>query len=148
VRRRFEEYLRALWAQWAQAHALSFPEQVVELFGRFCDDTVSLDAKTGRLPRFQTIRTQPVEPSGGRVYLIADGQGKRWCASVQSGPVDESAIAQFEAFCRDQSPKPSRKVVVLNTNMDETARLLAKAANMWVWEAEALGVLRELYGGA
>src|SRR3989338_6170643 len=51
-RQRFEKHLRALWTHWMQTHQLSFPEQVVELFGRFADDTVSLDSKTGRLPKF------------------------------------------------------------------------------------------------
>jgi hypothetical protein len=145
VRQRFEQDLRSLWARWVQAQQLSFSEQVVRLFGRFCDDTVLLDAKTGRLPKFDAIRTHRPAADRGEVYLVADGQGRRWCAAVETEPADENAVAGFEAFCRTQTPKPSRKIVVLKSGMDQNARLLAKSANMWVWEAEALNVLQNLY---
>jgi hypothetical protein len=149
-RQGFEHYVRSLWSHWLQGRQLSFPQRVLELFGRFCDDTVSLDSKTGRLPRFDAII--PHRPdgtpdgTGEDIYLIAEGQGKRWCAAVRSEPVDENAIARFDAFCRAQTPKPSRKVVILQSGMDENARLLAKAANMWVWHPADLRLLMELYG--
>jgi hypothetical protein len=147
IRERFEQALRSLWTHWMQAHELSFSERVVELFSKFHEETVSLDSKTGRLPTFETITAQhPDNRPGSEVYLIADGQGKRWCATVQAGPVDENAITRFDAFCRTQTPKPSRKVVVMQSGMDQNTRLLAKAANMWVWEPEDLNVLLELYG--
>ncbi|MBI2104628.1 MAG: ATP-binding protein [Candidatus Omnitrophica bacterium] len=146
IRQRFEHHLRALWTRWMQAHQLSFPERIVELFGRFADDTVSLDSKTGRLPKFDAIQTVRPDDAGSDVYLIADGQGKRWCAAVRSEPADERAIASFETFCHAQTPKPSRKVVVMKAGMDQHIRLLAKAANMWVWEPAELHLLMELYG--
>ncbi len=145
-RQRFEQGVRSLWTQWMHAHQLSFPEQVVSLFTKFCDETVSLDSKTGRLPKFDTINTQRVDPLGTGAYLIAQGEGKRWCATVQEGPVDENVITKFDAFCRSQTPKPSRKVVITKSHMDQNARLLAKAANMWVWEPEELNALMGLYG--
>src|SRR6185295_20018281 len=46
LRRRFDQHLQQLWDQWIQANQLTFPERVVELFGRFRDDTVSLDSRT------------------------------------------------------------------------------------------------------
>ena len=146
LRERFERHLRSLWTHWIEAHHLSLPERVVELFGKFRDDTVSLDAKTGRLPKFDTIRTHRPEATGAEVYVIADGQGKRWCATVQAGPADEHAIASFDTFCRTQTPRPSRKVVIMKSAMDQNARLVAKAANMWVWSAADLNLLMELYG--
>ncbi|MBI3321815.1 MAG: hypothetical protein HYZ91_06075, partial [Candidatus Omnitrophica bacterium] len=115
VRARFEQSLRSLWTQWTHAQQLSFSEQVVRLFTAFCDDTVVLDSKTGRLPKFETINTHRPHVAGVEAYLIADGQGKRWCATVQAEPIDENAIASFEAFCRAQTPKPSRKVVIVKS---------------------------------
>lgn len=146
VRERFETYLRALWTRWMQARQRSFPEQVVELFGKFEDDTVSLDAKTGRLPKFDTIATRRVEDSRADAYLIAEGgEGRRWCATVQEQAVTEQDITRFDAFCRTQTPKPSRKVVITKTTVDPNVKLLAKAVNMWVWETDALNALTHLY---
>ncbi len=141
-----EQHLRMLWSRWMQATHLSFAEQVVALLTKFCDDTVSLDSKTGRLPRFEAIRTQPPVSPGSDAYLIADGPGRRWCATVHSEPADEYAIASFDAFCHAQSPKPSRKVVIVKSGMDDNARLLAKATNMWVWQLDDLKTLHSLYG--
>ncbi|PIQ84547.1 MAG: hypothetical protein COV75_01895 [Candidatus Omnitrophica bacterium CG11_big_fil_rev_8_21_14_0_20_63_9] len=145
LRERLEAYLRGLWARWQQSDQLSFAEQVVGLFGRFCEDTILLDAKTGRLPKFDTIHTQPADHSPSATYVVADSPGRRWCAAVQEGAVDESAIAQFESFCRTQTPRPSRKVVVTNTELDPTTRVMAKAASMWVWQADDINLLMELY---
>lgn len=146
LRRRFDQHVQGLWDQWMQANQLTFSEQVVRLFGRFQDDTVSLDSKTGRLPAFDAVNTHPGDPAQGGMYVVADAQGKRWCATVQEQAVGETVIAQFEAFCRTQAPKPTRKVVIMNSSMDPNARLLAKAANMWVWEAAEIKRLLELYG--
>ncbi|MBI2495779.1 MAG: ATP-binding protein [Candidatus Omnitrophica bacterium] len=146
-RQQFERYLRELWTHWMHTHQLSFSEQVVGLFAKFADETVSLDSKTGRLPKFQTIRTQrPESAAGTEAYLVAGGAGKHWCASVQEGPLDENAIGRFDAFCRRQTPKPSRKVVITKSMLDQNARLLAKAANMWVWGSDDLSTLMGLYG--
>jgi hypothetical protein len=143
VRQRFDEYLRSLWRHWSQTQQRSLSEQVADLLAHFSDETVSLDQKTGRLPRFQAV--QALSASPGSAYLVAEGRGKRWCCSVSEIPVTEQGIASFEAFCRQQTPKPSRKVVVAKAGLDENATLIAKAANMWVWGAGELGVLMELY---
>ena len=147
VRQSFETHLRELWNRWIQAQQLSFSKQVEELFAKFSDETVSLDSKTGRLPKFQTVRIQPAQspaaPSG--VYLVADGPGRRWCASIQEDVVDENAVTGFEAFCRSQTPKPARKVLVTKTGLDQDVKVLAKTSSMWVWEAEELQTLLRLY---
>lgn len=142
LRQRFEQHLRTLWDQWLQTHQLSLPERVVNLFAKFGEETVTLDSKTGRLPKFEAITTHQ---AGGGAYVIADGQGRRWCASVSDGPVDENAISRFETFCRQQAPKPSRKVVISTGVMEQNARLLAKTVSMWVWQADDLRRLQELY---
>ncbi|MBI4343170.1 MAG: ATP-binding protein [Candidatus Omnitrophica bacterium] len=145
VRQRVEQAVRDLWTEWTHAQTRSLSEQVVRLFNRFADDTVALDSKTGRLPKFESISThEPVGP-GAESYLIADGPGRRWCATVQLDPVDENAIAAFDAFCRTQIPRPSRKVVIMKSSIDQNARVVAKAADMWVWSPEDLKVLMELY---
>ena len=145
TRRRVEDNLRARWADWMRTTQLSFPDQVTALFGKFSDDTVSLDCKTGRLPKFQSISAHVPGPASDAVYLIAEGQGRRWCASVHAAPVAEASITEFDAFCRAQSPRPSRKVIVGKAGLEENARLLAKAANMWVWEGQDLHALMGLY---
>lgn len=145
VRRQMEAHLRALWLRWVEQRRLSFPEQVAALFARFHDEMVALDAKTGRLPRFDRIAALPPPSPAAGTYLVADGAGKRWCATIQETAVDEQAIASFEAFCRSQAPKPSRKVIITKSGLDEHARVLAKTADMWVWQAEELELLAGLY---
>jgi hypothetical protein len=147
LRDRLSQTLRGLWGQWTQTHQLSLASRVAQLLTQFDDDTVSLDAKTGRLPRFAQIQPMPPVPAPGQgAYLVAEGEGKRWCLTVHERSVDEQAITQFDAFCRQQQPRPSRKVLVARIPLDEHMRMLAKAANMWVWEPQDLRFLTELYG--
>jgi hypothetical protein len=146
MRQSFERYLQSLWMQWQQFDRLSFPEQVASLFHQFSEETVSLDSRTGRLPQFDQITTQPVEATQRDAYLVADSAGRRWCASLNDGVVNEQIIATFEAFCKTQHPKPSRKLLITKTSLGEHVRVLAKTANMWVWESQDLNLLARLYG--
>jgi hypothetical protein len=59
--------------------------------------------------------------------------------------VSEQAVGRFEAFCRDQHPRPARKALITRGELDEAVRVLAKARSMWVWEPEELQILSELY---
>ncbi len=145
VRARFSAFLSSFWKQWMEQRELSFADQVALLFGRFQDDILLLDSKTGRLPRFRTIRMHTAGAPFG-VYLLAEADGKSWCAAVMDARVDENAVSRFDAFCRAQTPRPSRKVVVPRLGMEVNARLLAKAVNMWVWESQDWDVLLTLYG--
>lgn len=145
ARRRFEQYVLCVWRQWAELQQRSLTDHVASLFAQFADETVSLDQKTGRLPRFQRIESR-ADAQGAGAYLVAEGGGKRWCCSVAEGPVTEERIGTFEAFCRSQQPRPSRKVLVASAGLDENAKVLAKAANMWVWGTAELELLTTLYG--
>ena len=144
IRRRLDGYLDFIWRQHLTRAQLSFAEQITELFSHFCDDTVSLDSKTGRLPHFEQIQALP-QPSNTGTYLLADGEGKRWCVAIKEGCLDEQAVSQFDAFCKTQQPKPSRKLVVTDSTVSDAAKVAAKTANMWVWETHELKLLDVLY---
>ena len=146
VRERFAQGLSALWARWRHERQLSVSQQVAAWLSRFNDEVVSLDSKSGHLPKFETITAHAPDTTDGPAYLIASGEGARWCVTVHDGPVDEGLLATFDRFCRIQPVKPSRKVVVTTMALDEQARVLAKAAKMWVWDPAALRLLRDVYG--
>lgn len=141
----FQQALQAVWVQWLEATHQPLSERVSRLLLQFRNETVSLDHKTGRLPSFETLA--PQRPGRrGETYIVADGAERRWCCLVHEGTLDESDIAAFEVFCRSQSPRPSRKIVVSKTGLELNAKLLAKEANMWVWEPGDANLLFLLYG--
>lgn len=144
IRQKLEAYLELLWRRYLARNRSTFTEHITDLFSRFCDDTVSLDSKTGRLPRFEQIKALP-QPANADTYLVAEGEGKRWCVAIKEGPMDEQAVAQFDVFCKTQQPKPSRKLVVTSAAMADNVKVAAKTANMWVWEAGELKLLEALY---
>ena len=136
--------LVATWAAWLKSMQLPLAERISGLLGQFHNETVSLDHKTGRLPIFRSMtRTAPSEV--GQTYIMADGEEHRWCCLVHEGRLEEAAVHAFQTFCRAQSPKPSRKVVVARDGVDLNAKLLAKEANMWVWEPDDVRLLALLY---
>jgi len=154
----FERVLQAVWTQQLEAGQGPLVDRIGQLLARFRNETVSLDHKTGRLPAFEHIERHRVERGG--TYLLAEGAGpgppgrpqagagRRWCCLVHEGGLDEAGVAAFEDFCRRQRPRPSRKIVVARTGLDLNAKLLAKAANMWVWEPEDVHLLGRLYAQA
>lgn len=138
-----QRYLQQLWLRWLTTRQVPLWQQMQSLFAKFSDDTVCLDSKTGKLPNFTHV--QPVDAPPKAKYLVAEGGGRRWVAAVQERAVDERLIAEFDSFCRSQTPKPSRKILITKTALDDHARVIAKTANMWVWQAEELELLTRLY---
>ena len=145
LRRRFEAFLTAVWSEWIEAEQVPFVDQIVRLFGRFSDETIVLDGKTGRLPRFSRVHAETMDDQVG--YLLAEGDGKSWCAAVVEKKIDEATVGCFDAFCRMRKSKPARKVLIARRGVEPNALLLAKAVNMWVWENRELSVVMSLYGG-
>ncbi|MBI2885400.1 MAG: ATP-binding protein [Candidatus Omnitrophica bacterium] len=141
----FVEAFRAMWTGWHEVAHTPLVERVGELFGKFRNETVLLDQKIGRLPAFGAFSTHRPHKQGG-AYLIATGEERRWCCLIHEGQLDETAIANFERFCRTQAPRPLRKVVIAKGGLDLNAKLLAKEANMWVWEPDEMNLLFRLYG--
>jgi len=141
----FDHTMKAIWGGWLQATTQPLAERVGRLFAKFQNETISLDHKTGRLPSFQAMNLQRPLLSG-QTYLVADGEGRRWCCLVHEGLLEEPHIAAFEQFCRTQSPRPSRKVVMAKQGLELNAKLLAKESNMWVWELTDMNLLFQLYG--
>jgi hypothetical protein len=146
VRERFAQGLHTLWAQWRYERELTVSQQVAAWLSRFNDEVVSLDSKLGHLPKFDTITAHASDAIDGSAYLVAAGDGARWCVTVHDGPVEEGWLATFDRFCRMQPVKPARKVIVTTAGLDEQARVLAKAAKMWVWDPADLRRLRDVYG--
>lgn len=142
---RFRALLQDLWTDWCFASTQPLAERVTQLLTQFRNETVSLDHKTARLPSFQQLRAEPSKRMEA-TYLVADGEGRRWCCLVHEGILHEVDIAAFEAYCRKQIPRPARKVVVAKDGLDVAATLLAKAANMWVWRPDDMALLSTLYG--
>ena len=140
-----EQALRKRWADWMTATEQPFAQRVGRLMKQFRNETVSLDSKTGRLPLFHELVLTPV-PEAPMTYVVAEGEERRWCCLVHEGVLQEHHVAEFERFCRTQAPKPSRKVVVAREGLELNAKLLAKNANMWVWEPADLNLLCLLYG--
>ncbi len=140
-----EQALKKRWADWAAAMEEPFAQRIGRLMKQFRNETVSLDSKPGRMPVFQELALNPAAESPV-TYVVADGEERRWCCLVHEGLLQEQHVAEFEQFCKTQAPKPSRKVVVAKEGLELNAKLLAKNANMWVWEPTDLNLLCLLYG--
>lgn len=145
ARATFHQTVLSTWTQWLAVAGQPLAARLEQLFAQFRNETVSLDHKTGRLPAFYQMNRQPAVRSD-ETYLVAEGEERRWCCLIHEGKLDEAEIAAFDQFCRVQSPRPSRKIVVARDGMELNAKLLAKEANMWVWEPEDVNLLFLLYG--
>lgn len=145
ARAAFHQAVWSTWTQWLAVSGQPLAARVEQLFAQFRNETVSLDYKTGRLPVFSQMNRQPARRAD-ETYLVAEGEERRWCCLIHEGKLDEAEIASFEQFCRSQLPRPSRKIVVARNGMELNAKLLAKEANMWVWEPEDVNLLFLLYG--
>ncbi len=141
----FQRTLKSIWTEWLGASQQPLADRVGRLLSSFRNETVCLDHKTGRLPSFDALNAQrPTQRQ--ETYIVAESKERRWCCMVHDGALDENAIAAFEQFCRRQTPKPSRKIVIARDGLELNAKLLAKTSDMWVWEPDDLNLLFLLYG--
>lgn len=146
-RTRFCSAFGEMWDLWHGVKRMAFDEQVIRLLQAFQDETLAIGKKTGRLPFFSNIRRfRPQEFESFSRYLIADAKGKRWCLAIDEQPVSESAIRRFDAFCKMQVPRPTRKVIVIREPLGESETVLAKSLSMWVWCENDLAILEAMYG--
>ena len=144
-RRTFERVIQESWSRWSEAADQSLATRIQSLLTKFQNETIAMDHKVGRLPVFDRIEARlPADVS--LQYVVADGPERRWCCLVSDGRLDEAAVSAFEQFCRSQVPRPVRKIVMARHGFELNAKLLAKDANMWVWEPDDVNMVLMLYG--
>jgi len=119
------------------------PERIKELFSLFGGETVGIEKKHRKLPRFIKIESQKYPD---RTDLVSCQEpNKYWICEIQQGKVGEADIYDFIDRYNPMRGKISKKICAAPKGIDENALLLAKEKNIWVWDLENINNLLKLY---
>ncbi len=119
------------------------PERIKELFLLFNGETVEIEKKHRKLPRFVKIESQKYSNC---TDLVSHQEPNRyWICEVRRGRVDESDIFDFIDRYNPMRERITKKICVAPEGIDENALLLAKEKNIWVWDLNNINSLLRLY---
>ena len=118
-------------------------ERISELFGNFNGETVEIEKKERRLPRFAKIERVKYGDSEG--LMGEQGGNKYWVCQVGRARMDESSVSDFIEHYYPMRRHLAKKICIALEGMDTNALLLAKEKNIWVWDLKRIKGLLRLY---
>jgi hypothetical protein len=139
----FRKGLRRGIAEYGTERRKTVPERVKELFLLFDGETVEIERRRRKLPRFVRIEAQKYGKHED--LLTHQNENKYWVCEITGSRIDEAAISDLITRyypARDRIPK---KICVALEGIDPNALLLAKEKNIWIWDLESINTLFRLY---
>ena len=126
----------------AESHK-SITERVKELLLSFDGETVEIERKNRKLPRFTRIE---VKKYGKQFDLLPlSDRDRYWVLEISSDRIDETAVSNLLKRYRGPKDNIAKRVCLALGGIDSNALLLAKEKNIWVWSLENINSLLRLY---
>ncbi len=142
--RAFRREVRALIQHQSENERKELTKRVEELFRRFRNDVVEVDAKKIRCPHFTEVH---FKPSNGRVFPVeAKAPDTRWICQVAYKRVTEEDVRLFIQDIDKLRKKVQRKIMITFGGIELNAKLLAKESKILLWRLKEFNELLELYG--
>ncbi len=118
-------------------------EHVATLFRAFRNHLVQVGGRRHRLPRF----TEVTVASSATPFplLTARGDRHQWLCSVRQGAVTERDVTTWLDQLPNETRHVNQKILVSLDDVDVHAKVVAKAAKVWIWDLESVNRLCELY---
>lgn len=120
------------------------PARVRDLFNCFGGETVEIEKKTCKLPKFIKIEAVTYAAEGN--CFACQGPKRYWVLSISDKRIEETDIIDLIRKSDRVSKNAPRKVLVAPGGIDSNALLLAKEKRVWVWGPDALNSVSRLYG--
>jgi len=141
--KQFLSQVKTLYQKRVEEEQKELNKRVEELFRRFSNDVVEVEAKKLKCPSFSEIS---FKPSNGRVFPVeAKSPKSRWICQVAHKRVSEDDVRLFVQDIQRLRKKPQRKVLILTEGIEQNATLLAKDSRIMIWHLKNLNALLDLY---
>jgi len=118
-------------------------DRLMDLIMRFNGETVEIEKKHKKLPRF--IKAEIHEYETKRELLAYQKSDKYWVLQVRPERIEESSVSDFIERYQPIKEKVSKKICVALKGVDSNAILLAKEKNVWIWDLKRINSLMRLY---
>jgi hypothetical protein len=120
--------------------------RVYELFRLFKNDFIQLNGRRHKFPVFKKIEGLDISVCDTKNF-VAHCENGSWLCTIKDGRITESEMSEILNLLKAEgNNKIKRKVLIVTGGLDENAHLMAKESRFWIWDAENLNILMELYG--
>jgi len=142
-RNAFREEVSALIRKREAEEKKELLKRVEELFRKFRNDVIEIDAKKLKCPHFTEVL---FKPSNGRVFPVeAKAGNSRWICQVAYKKVMEEDVRSFVQDIERLRSNVQRRILIALEGIELNAKILAKEANIMLWGLRNVNSLLELY---
>lgn len=142
--RLFESELKAYIESALNEYRQGVASQIADLFGRFSNELIQIDAKQMKLPHFTKVEV--VASSSSKPFVAASFRGKTWVVQPCEAYVGENDIVDYMRAAKSLDRSVAQKIIMPLKGMDENAKLLAKELKIAIWDAPVVNMLLTFYG--
>jgi len=122
----------------------SFDKKLVDLISSFKNNYFFIDERERILPVLKYDKQQDVNT--GCTFITMQGK-KRWLFVVSSNKVTEEALHTILHSINELKYDVGRIVLIVSSDIEDTAKLFAKQKSIWIWDREDLNRLFQFYKG-
>src|SRR3989339_252459 len=146
----FKRELESLFTDFSDAQTKEISQRLMELFGKFNNESIEVHKKRLRLNLFKEIKLLDLgaakQPGKG---IIARCPGAVWIAGFKEDRAREEDMIEFVEFCKrfkyGKTQSQKRIFIALN-EIDANASLIAKEEKISTWDAALVNSLFDIYG--
>lgn len=121
--------------------------KIADLFKLFKNETIQFNGRRHKFFPFANV-LQLDENISNSTNILASNDKSTWLCTVKKDYVAENDMADMLENLRTKSEtsRINRHILIALSGINENAYLMAKEANLWLWNLENLNMLMELYG--
>lgn len=146
----FKNEMESVFKDFRDAQNKEISQRLMELFGKFNNESIEVHKKRLRLNLFKEIKLLDLkaakQPSK---RIVARCPGAVWIAGFKEDRAKEEDVVEFADFCKKfkygKSQSQKRIFIALN-EMDPNASLIAKEEKISTWDAALVNSLFDIYG--
>ena len=142
----FQNKVKELFRDFLKDSQKAIIDRLVELFGLFTDETVSLDRKKIKLSHFRELKT--FKFSGDRIKdgIIGRSSESLWLTALKEDNINEDDVMEFARECKKYKDKTQKKILFAFNDIEGNAKILAKEEKIIIWDVANVNSLLSLYG--
>jgi len=123
-------------------------DRIFDLLQTFDNELFQLNGRKHRLPSFTNI--SPLSFNGFAAVnlkgLLAHTEGDVWAVAFKEGLIMDTDVTAFLSATKELKQRVARHIIISLNEIETNARLRALQEKIWVWNAQELNFILNLYG--
>jgi len=134
------------FSEYCEFNSRSVTDVVSALFSSFRNEMACIGTHQRKVPVLEPVTSRRI--SGNTNEIIGHTGENAWVCRIKEGDIAEETDVALLAGCRvyGDGLKVTRRIMMPLNGIENTAFLLAKEHNIWVWDIEQLNRMLRLFG--